>query len=163
MTECTSSITLRTATPADREFLKSVFAASRDTEVAALAADSAQLAAFIEMQFSVQQRNYEARFPSAENAVILVDNQPIGRLLVDRSAEALELIDIALLAEWRNQGIGTLLVQALTREAESKGKSVALEVYRANPARRLYERLGFSQTGEESLYIQMRWSPSTAT
>jgi ribosomal protein S18 acetylase RimI-like enzyme len=39
-------------------------------------------------------------------------------------------------------------------EARRSGKPVALQVLKVNPARRLYERLGFSVTGEnETLYF----------
>ena len=153
-------MTLRAATAADQEFLRGVFAASRETEVAALAADPGQLTTFIDMQFRIQQQSYQARFPAAENSIIVVDGQPIGRMLVDRSAEAIELIDIALMAAWRNRGIGTSLVRGLTVEAAGQSKPVLLEVLRTNPARRLYERLGFTGSSEDSMYIQMRWQPA---
>jgi len=155
-------VTLRLATDADQEFLRDVFVASRETEVAALAAEPEQLAVFIDMQFHIQQQNYQARYPAAENSIIAADGQPIGRMLVDRSAEAIELIDIALMAQWRNRGIGSSLVSGLTAEAAGQSKPVRLEVLRTNPARRLYERLGFIRSSEDSMYVQMRWEPAAA-
>jgi len=35
-------------------------------------------------------------------------------------------------------------------------------VLRGNPALRLYERLGFKETGSDPMYIQMQWEPPVA-
>jgi RimJ/RimL family protein N-acetyltransferase len=54
----------------------------------------------------------------------------------------------------QRQGIGTSVIQQVLDEARRSGKPVALQVLKVNPARRLYERLGFSVTGEnETLYF----------
>ena len=48
------------------------------------------------------------------------------------------------------------LVQA---EAVAAGKGVVLHVQQANPARRLYERLGFVDAGTSGLHTELRWAP----
>ena len=149
-------IGLRPAAEADSEFLKAVFASTRMDELAALA-DAALVEAFIGMQFNAQQHGYRMAYPHAENSIILLRERPVGRMIVNRTAEAIRLVDIALLAEFRAQGIGSNLLRGLIDEATATGKSLQLSVYKLNPAVRLYERLGFSKFGEDGLYIQMRW------
>lgn len=136
-----------------------VFASTRPDELAALSANPAQARAFIEMQFRIQQQNYEARYPAADNYIILVDERPAGRMLVDRTGKMLVLVDIALLSDYRNRGIGSLLIRQLINEGAAAQKPVRLSVFKFNPAIRLYQRLGFSEVADESLYLQMELLP----
>ena len=160
MPEYAPSVILRAATPDDQSFLLTVFAGTRTDELAALDWNPAQSQLFIQMQFSAQQQNYTARYPAAANSIILLGEQPIGRILVDRTEAAIELVDIALLAEHRGSGIGSVLIRCLMDEAVASRKSVRLSVYRLNPAMRLYERLGFSPIAEDGLYSGMIWAPA---
>lgn len=153
------SLTLRTATTADRDFLITVFASTRSDELAALGWDTKQSQAFIDMQFNAQQQNYRACYPAAENSIILLAGEPIGRILLERTEESIRLIDIAILAQFRNRRAGSWLIRGLMDEATAAGKLLELSVYKLNPALRLYERLEFSKVGEEGLYIQMQWPP----
>lgn len=52
-------------------------------------------------------------------------------------------LTIALVPEFRGQGIGTRLLQTLLDAAASRFRSVSLSVDKDNPARHLYERFGF--------------------
>jgi predicted N-acetyltransferase YhbS len=47
--------------------------------------------------------------------------------------------------EARGQGVGEKLMRALIGEAARRGLGLCLSVWTANPARRLYERLGFRE------------------
>src|ERR1700730_1220940 len=157
MTELSSLITLRAATPADRDFLWTVFASTRSIELAALGGNSPQAQAFAQMQFTVQQQAYSATYPVAENSIILLAERPIGRMLVDRTDAAILLIDIAILNDYRNRRIGSSLIRGLMDEAAGSQKSIRLSVYKSNPAVRLYERLGFSPIADSGLYFEMIW------
>jgi len=74
--------------------------------------------------------------------------------LLERDAE-LFISSIELLPECQNRGIGTHLIKTVIQDAEAKGKRVALQVLKVNPARQLYERLGFVMTGETATHILM--------
>lgn len=53
-------------------------------------------------------------------------------------------VTIALMPPYRGQGIGTRLMRKLLADAEAAGHpALSLSVHPKNPARRLYERLGF--------------------
>lgn len=155
-----SSIILRAATEADRDFLVGVFASTRADELQALAWNPIQAEMFINIQYNAQHQSYRLSYPTAENNIILHDGQPIGRMLIDRSEEAIHLVDIALLPDYRNHGVGSELVGRLLDEGASQERPVVLSVYNSNPAIHLYQRLGFKKVNEESLYWQMRWLPA---
>jgi ribosomal protein S18 acetylase RimI-like enzyme len=125
-------------------------------ELDGLGWQQSQIDAFIRMQFMAQARCY----PVADNRIIVVDHEPAGRILVDSKPEHLLLVDISLLPQYRNRGIGTGLIRELLKRGEAEGKSVLLHVLATNPAVRLYERLGFSITGDETTYLEMTWMPS---
>lgn len=148
-------LTLRTATTADRDFLMKVFAATRADELAALG-DAGLIETFVKMQFDAQQQTYSGIYPDADSRIIMLDDQPIGRMLVNRSADAIRLVDIALLPEFRSGGIGSMLLKQLINEALESDRSLLLSVYQFNPALRWYERHGFFKVAEEGLYIQMQ-------
>ena len=111
------------------------------------------------MQFNAQRQQYDEVYPQAENGIVLRNDRPVGRMLVNRSEHEITLIDIALLPEYRNAGIGTDLVQKLLAEAFVARKPVRLHVWKSNPAMRLYERLGFSVVGDQSAYLEMLFQP----
>ena len=150
---------LRPATPGDESFLRNLFASTRAKELAAMIWDEAQKQTFVAMQFNAQSWQYETSYPHAEHSIILLNEAPIGRLLLDRGEGEFTLVDIALLAEYRNAGIGTGLIQRLLEEAADAGKPVRLHVFNSSPAMRLYARLGFSRVGADAVYVEMIWLP----
>jgi predicted GNAT family acetyltransferase len=46
-------------------------------------------------------------------------------------------------------------------EADAAGKRVTIHVERLNPARRLYERLGFSVAEDKGVYLFLERLPAT--
>ncbi len=154
-----NSVSLRPATNDDESFLRQVFASTRLHEFGWLA-DQNQLEALIDMQFKLQRQQYAAGYPEAEHNIILCDGQPVGRLFVSEGEEQIILVDIALLPAAQNRGIGKFLIEALLARAGSVEKKVQLHVFKANPARRLYERLGFIIVNEDSMYFEMICKPA---
>jgi ribosomal protein S18 acetylase RimI-like enzyme len=153
------SVTLRLSTPDDQEFLFAVYASTRDEELSLSGWDDNQKRAFNEMQFHAQSQQYRLCYPQADSGVILLDDHPVGRLLVDRKGADFTHVDIALLPEYRNRGIGTTLIQSLLKEATGAQKNVALHVLRWSSAARLYERLGFTMVSEDGVYLEMKRIP----
>jgi ribosomal protein S18 acetylase RimI-like enzyme len=71
----------------------------------------------------------------------------------------LRLVDIAVLPRQANQGIGTALLEDLLARAREAGLPVTLHVDLTNPARHLYERLGFVSVSVDELRTLMRYDP----
>jgi ribosomal protein S18 acetylase RimI-like enzyme len=152
-------LTLRPFIPEDPEFLFQLYASTRQQEVAAFGWPPAQQEAFLRMQLNAQKRSYEMGYPGADHQLILIDDQPAGRILVFRDKDSQRLVDIALLPEYRNRGIGTQLLRDLIGNCENEGLPLRLHVTKINPARHLYERLGFVVTGEDGMYYEMEKKP----
>jgi ribosomal protein S18 acetylase RimI-like enzyme len=148
-------LVLREATPEDESFLFEVYASTRSEELEATGWTDEQKLAFIRMQFLVRERSQ----PPVEDRIILLNGQPIGRMMVDRGEAAIVLRDIAILTEYRNAGVGSRLLQGLMKEAASAGKPIELHVLASSPAVRLYERLGFRGSGDDGAYLEMKWIP----
>lgn len=145
--------TLRPAEPGDAAFLRSLYASTRLEELSLL--DPAQRDAFLELQWRARQRDYRARYPGAEDEIVVVGGVSAGHLLVARGEGELVVVDIALLPEFRGRGIGSQLLCRLLDEAAGRGMVVQLHVALSNPALRLYRRLGFRLVREEGLYALM--------
>lgn len=154
-------VSLRPATVEDTEFLAAVYAATRMDELAATDWDDAQKAGFCRMQFTAQDAHYRQHYPTAEYSVIEVSGIPVGRLYVDRWTREIRIMDIAILPEHRGNGIGTLLLTGLRREAAASGRCLSIHVERFNPALRLYERLGFRLSEDKGVYLLIEWTPGT--
>ena len=89
--------------------------------------------------------------------MILEDAHPIGRLYVDRRPDEIRLIDIALLPSHRGRGIGSELTGGLLAEADRADLPLRLHVEADNPARRLYQRLGFREVADHGVYRLFEW------
>lgn len=89
---------------------------------------------------------------------MLAEWETRARLYVDRTDKEILLIDIALLPEHRGAGIGGRLLNDLLSEAAAEHKPVRIHVEHKNPARRLYERLGFRKIEDKGVYYLMEWS-----
>jgi ribosomal protein S18 acetylase RimI-like enzyme len=154
LTAMTPTVTLRAVVAADSEFLIAVYASTRAEELAAVPWDDAQKEAFVRMQFVAQDRCWREQKPCAEFCVVLVDERPGGRLYLDRLADEIRIVDIALLPAYRGRGVGTSLLRDVLSEAQAADLPVTIHVERGNRARALYERLGFrplSTTGVHHL------------
>ena len=155
------SIALREVTTQDLPFLAHLYRDTRRRELEGWGWPQEQQEWFLQMQFDARQRSYEAAYPDAEDRLICMEDAPVGRLLVNREPAGLCLIDIALLEEHRNRGIGSLLIGQLQRECSKESWTLHLQVLDGNPAIQLYRRLGFAETGAEAMYVQMAWTPTS--
>jgi len=160
MSESKQKVSTRLATGDDEAFLFDLFSSTRP-EFDLLGLPDNQKQALMTMQFNAQRQQYDETYPASESRIILSDSRLIGRILVDRAESEITLIDIALMPENRNAGIGTALIQELLSQAAGSKKSVRLHVLKSNPALRLYERLGFSRAGDQSMYYEMICEPDS--
>ena len=90
------------------------------------------------------------------------DGERIGRLYLKRGREELRLMDIALLPDARNAGLGTRLTRSLLAWADQLDLPVTLHVEPFNRACRLYQRLGFAYTRSTGVYHLLRREPGAA-
>lgn len=154
-------ITVRPEQPQDEAFLFELYSSTRQEEMDAWGWPPEMRSNFLAMQFKASQ-GYHTAFPKAEFQIVLLNGTKAGRIIVDRTPEELHLLDIALLPQYRNAGIGAALLQRIFGEAAATNKPLRLQVLRGNRAERFYQRLGFKKTGETELHFDMEWRAEAA-
>ena len=92
-------------------------------------------------------------------SIIVVDDVQAGVLVVRDQPSELYLARLFLLPEFQRQGIGTHLLLQLRARAETECKPLRLRVLVSNPARRLYERIGFRLTHSTSQHHYLEYMP----
>jgi GNAT superfamily N-acetyltransferase len=153
------SITLRDASAEDEPFLREVYAGTRALELSLVPWDNEQREAFLKFQFDAQHSYYREQFPEASHQIILKDGAPAGRLYVFRKADEIKILDLTILPQHRNAGIGTSLMRDLLAEGSRTGKPVSIWVEQFNPSQTLFQRLGFATIQDDGYNNLMEWRP----
>ena len=148
-------VQLRPITATDESFLLSLFAELRRPALSVTGWTAAEQDAFLASQFALQSKAYTLGFPAGEFHLVTWQGRPIGRLYFARLEDEIRVVDLALIAPFRGQGIGTHLLQTILARADMAGLKVRFHVEIRNPARRLYERLGFRLVLEHGPYLLM--------
>ena len=155
-----SAITRRPATPADKPLLRSLFADAH-LELAVLPTDTRFV--LIDMQFRAQRRTYATAHPNAVNEILVIDDKPVGRLLVDDSGELTRILDITVALGHRRLGIAGELLTEVVRAADSGHRHVQLTVWAGNAAAvALVEHAGFAPVADEAGYVTYERAPVPA-
>jgi GNAT superfamily N-acetyltransferase len=140
------------------EVLFRLYASTRAEEMAMVVDwTDEQKDAFLRMQFQAQHAWYQEHYIGAQFDLLLADGVPAGRLYVHRRGSEIRLVDISLLPEFRDSGIGTSLLRRLMDEAQAAGKPLTIHVEKYNPAMRLYLRLGFKPIEDRGPYDLLEW------
>ena len=138
-----NGVALRPATSDDQQFLMRVYRTTREEELKLVPWNEEQRQAFVAMQFHAQDSYYRERFPDASYDVITLDGEAIGRLYVLRNDEQIRIMDINVMPEFRNAGIGGALIQNLMEEAKQTNRPLRIYVEKFNPSYQLFQRRCF--------------------
>lgn len=103
-----------------------------------------------------QRENFINTFNPSEGKIIVVDGKDAGYLWVIEKENEVLLASIRLLPELQNCGVGSKIIRDLLEKSE---KPIRLQVLKVNPARRLYERLGFEISRETDTHFIMKANP----
>jgi ribosomal protein S18 acetylase RimI-like enzyme len=152
-----TNVACRAVSALDEPFLRRVYAGTRERELAMVPWSDEQKAEFVNMQFDAQARYYLDVYADASYEVIEVEGVPAGRLYLAELPAETRIVDITLIQEYRGRGIGTKLLGRILDRARAAGRSVSIHVELENPARRLYERLGFAAIAQHGIYTLMEW------
>jgi len=110
------------------------------------------------------QRDHFTRTTDPEAHEILeIAGSPVGCVLVQEDEAYVDLHRVLLLPPFQSRGIGTRVVRQVLSSARSRGKQTRLQVFRVNPARRLYERLGFAVVSQTKTHYIMLAPPDEAS
>jgi ribosomal protein S18 acetylase RimI-like enzyme len=152
-------IKLRTVETGDEEFLLRLYASTRAEELSLVPWTDEQKNGFVRMQYEAQSTHYRNVFPQLKYRIILHEDKPAGRFLTARLHDEIRIVDVSLLPDVRNGGISSALITQVLTEAKQEGKCVRLYVSAGNPARHLYERLGFREIRNDGIHALMEAKP----
>jgi len=97
--------------------------------------------------------NFKNTFNPNDGEIIVAGGADAGFLwIIEKEAETL-LASIRLLPAFQKRGIGTHIIKNLLDKSK---KPVSLQVLKINPAKKLYERLGFETVSETDTQFLMR-------
>jgi predicted acetyltransferase/GNAT superfamily N-acetyltransferase len=103
-----------------------------------------------------QAEKFAGQWRLDETRIITYAGNDVGWLQTKAAEDAVFLASLYLDTAFHGRGIGSQVMQIVIDEARRDGKAVTLAVVKINPARRLYERLGFRTTGQDEYKFYMR-------
>jgi GNAT superfamily N-acetyltransferase len=154
---------LRQRSEADLPFLCQLYAQTREDELAPVPWTAQQKQAFLADQFDKQHRHYLQHYPRAQWWVLTCQEAPVGRLYLEQTARELRIMDVSLMPDHRNHGLGTALMRALLGHTDDQQLTLSLHVEPFNPALRLYQRLGFVHAETRGIYLFMQRPPTAGS
>lgn len=160
MSSSAVEVALRPTRETDLQRLFEVYASTRAEELAPVPWSDEQKHAFLAQQFTAQHEWWQQQYQGADFLGIEVGGELVGRLYLFRSEGEMRIVDIALLPAWRGRGIGSRLLTEVLTEADRAGLAVTIHVEKNNPARALYQRLGFEIVADRGVYDFWRRAPS---
>lgn len=138
------TLTRRPATAEDAPFLLDLRTRTMDPHLAASGASTSE---------AHHRSRLEFRYDCAQ--VLLHEGRPAGMLKVIREPPHWTVVQIQLTPALQGRGLGGAVLGEVIVEAKAAGAGVRLSVLKANPAKALYERLGFVVTGISGLEYEM--------
>jgi ribosomal protein S18 acetylase RimI-like enzyme len=154
--------TLRTRPEAesDAAFLLALHESVKGAEFALMPVSDPIRRQLLDMEFRAMTKSYRSDFPAGRFQVFTLNETPIGRLITDRDAGRFHIVYVALLPEWRNKGIGTVLMTSVLHEPRRRGVPCEATVAVNNLASlRLWSRLGFTERRRDITDIVLEWRP----
>lgn len=153
-----TTITLRPVADGDREFLLTVYEASRETELSMVQWDAAMRRTFVEHQFDAQTRHYEGEYHEIRHDIILFGDDAVGRLFMScGDPTQIAIMDITILPKYRQNGIGTRIVNDLKGEASASNRSLRIYIEDFNPSQGLFRKLGFESVETDTVNLLLEW------
>jgi ribosomal protein S18 acetylase RimI-like enzyme len=153
------SVTTRAATEQDDAFLFALFKAVRLPGFAHVPLAPAQLEMLMRTQFAGQKHSYGTLYPGGDS-IVLLEGKPIGRMWVHRGPARHQLVDIALMPEFQNRGIGAALVTEAIAAARVAGARLCCSVAVTNRGSlNFHQRLGFQIVRQDEVYYNLAVEP----
>jgi len=137
-----SDVTLRPCTAADHAFVLGV-----RREAFRTAGDPAE------------EAKAERALASLPFSVVEAAGEPVGYISLVHADDHDVVHELAVDPAVQARGLGTSVLRRVQEEARGRGVPVRLSVHDDNPARRLYERLGFAVTRVDGIRVRMEWRP----
>jgi len=106
-----------------------------------------------------QETSFRQQWNPTQVRIIALAGTDVGWLQTITGDHELFLAQMFVDGPFQRRGIGTKVIQRVIAEATEFNFAVCLNVVKINPARRLYERLGFRVTHEDDRKFYMKRDP----
>ncbi|WP_438710655.1 GNAT family N-acetyltransferase [Aquimarina muelleri] len=94
--------------------------------------------------------NYESTY------LIYTSNQKVGMLKYLEIENTIEILQLQILPDYQGLGIGKSIINQLINASKISNKTLTLKVLKENPARHLYQRIGFGIVDEDTYEFFMQ-------
>ena len=94
---------------------------------------------------------------AGEFSGIFTGSERVGAVAVKRVADRMQLEQLFIEPRFQGRGVGTRVVQELKCDATRAQVPLRLRVFFSNPARKLYERLGFTVVKRQNKQYHMEY------
>ncbi|MCP4540390.1 MAG: GNAT family N-acetyltransferase [Chloroflexi bacterium] len=106
---------------------------------------------------SEQEEFFNQKFDTSANKWIIVDRAKVGVIKYRDNGDHFYIDNIEIYPEHQGKGFGSAAINSVLSKAGRRNVNAELQVFKINPAARLYKRLGFQKIGETETHLQMRW------
>ncbi|SDU97819.1 GNAT family N-acetyltransferase [Pseudomonas mucidolens] len=101
-------------------------------------------------------KGFDSAWAGRENWLIYEGDTLLGFISLSRHARALYIRELHILEAFRRQGAGRWVLEQMIAKARAEGsRQLRLTVFKSNPAKGLYQRLGLNIVGEEDCFWRM--------
>ena len=104
---------------------------------------------------SYEEHELRARTRLECCSILTVEGRNVGMVKILRTTESWTIEQLQVEPEFQGRGIGAAIVRQTQEAAKAEGAKLRLGVLKANPALRLYTRLGFVVLGEANGIVEM--------
>ena len=139
-------ITLRPSHPDDLEWLDPLY--------------ESMMRPYVELTHPWDEHKFRDTFSTRNSSIIRLNGEDIGLLKVEPREDCICLGDIQIHPAHQGKGIGSSLIEELKTRSDREGLPIRLRVLKGNPARSLYERLGFVEIDELDNCHQLEYRPA---
>jgi GNAT superfamily N-acetyltransferase len=141
-------LTFRPALPADFAYCERLYFANME-----------HMNRELKLDHSTQIASFRRQWNASEARIIMLGGTDIGWLQSAPREGTFFLAQLFVDAAHQGRGIGTEVMHCLIGEASLLSQAMTLAVVKINPAKRLYDRLGFRVTHEDDRKFYMRREP----
>ena len=112
---------------------------------------------YVEQSHEWDETLFDKYFEPEKVSIIQVNGIDVGMLKVEYFENHIYLADIQIGKDYQGKGIGSNILQSLIKKAQQAALPIRLKVLKVNPARNLYEKLGFNLSEEQDYSVVLEY------
>jgi len=112
---------------------------------------------YVEKTHEWDETLFDKYFEPEKVSIIQVNGIDIGMFKVEYFEDYIYLADIQISEGYQGKGIGSTIIQTLIKKSQKTNLPIRLKVLKVNPARHLYEKLGFQLSEEQNYSVVLEY------